>query len=59
MSRCAHCGSFIVCQWRNAFKRRSSIHSGSPFFSEMSRTTSSFSPRPIVSVAISDVKPYL
>ena len=45
-------GSVIVSHWRYAFRRNSSIHSGSFFFDEISRTVSSVNPRGIVSVSI-------
>jgi hypothetical protein len=37
-------GSGMVCQWRNAFSRHSSSHSGSFFLAEMKRTMSSLRP---------------
>jgi hypothetical protein len=44
---------------RRAFSRASSIHSGSFFFAEMSRTTSSLSPRRAASPAVSgSAQPY-
>src|SRR3982751_1539357 len=52
-------GSVIVSQWRYAFNRNSSIHSGSFFFAEISRIVSSFNPFGIVSDSMSVTKPYL
>ena len=52
-------GGVSVSQWRNAFRRKSSSHSGSPFFCEIRRTTSSFRPAGIRSVSMSEVNPYL
>src|SRR3712207_4177668 len=52
-------GSVIVSHWRKALRRNSSIHSGSPFFSEMRRTVSSVSPLGITSDSMSVTKPYL
>src|SRR5918997_108415 len=52
-------GSVIFCHWRKALRRNSSIHSGSPFFSEMRRTVSSVRPRGIMSDSMSVTKPYL
>src|SRR3954467_1765891 len=52
-------GSFIVSQTPNAFSRHSSSHSGSFFFCEIRRTTSSLSPFGIVSLSTSLTKPYL
>src|SRR3954462_15313259 len=52
-------GSFIVSHRRNALRRHSSSHSGSFFFCEMRRTTSSFRPLAIVSLSTSLTKPYL
>src|SRR5438874_8686012 len=40
----------MVSQWRKAFRRQSSMNSGSFFLAEMSRMTSSFRPRGTVSV---------
>src|SRR5690606_13925665 len=40
-----HVGNGFLVNSRSAFRRRSSIHSGSFFFAEMSRTTSSSRPR--------------
>src|SRR3954468_14958036 len=51
------CGSGIDCQRRNAFRRHSSIHSGSCFFSEIARTTSSLRPGGNVSDSTSVTKP--
>src|SRR5215213_4002752 len=51
------CGSFIVCQRRNALSRQSSSHSGSFFLAEMIRTVSSESPAAIVSASMSVSKP--
>src|SRR3989442_2315994 len=53
------CGSGIFSQLRYALSRQSSIHAGSPFFSEMSRMTSSLKPGGTVSDSISVTKPYL
>src|SRR5438270_9273120 len=52
-------GSSIVCQWRNAFKRHSSMNGGSFFFSDMMRMMSSFKPFATDSLSISVKKPYL
>src|ERR1043166_5143262 len=52
-------GSVIVSQCRNALSRNSSIHSGSFFFSTMSRMVSSVKPRGITSDSISVTNPYL
>src|SRR5215216_5879218 len=52
-------GSVIVNQWRKAFRRNSSIHSGSFFFATIRRIVSSLSPRGIMSDSISVTKPYL
>ena len=54
-----HFGSVIALQRRNAFSRQSSSHSGSPFFAEMTRTMSSFSPGGIASASTSVTNPYL
>ena len=54
----AQSGASIVSQWRNAFRRHSSIHSGSPFFAEMKRTVSSFSPLGASSCSMSEEKPH-
>ena len=54
-----HFGSVIVRQKRNAFRRHSSSHSGSPFLAEMTRMTSSFSPGGTASESMSVTKPYL
>src|SRR3954464_9821717 len=51
------CGSFIVCQRRNALSRQSSSHSGSFFLAEMIRTVSSVSPAAMVSASMSVSKP--
>ena len=56
--RCPQVGCSIVSQWRKAFRRNSSSHSGSPFFREMRRTTSSERPFSMMSVCTSVVKPY-
>src|SRR5918997_2541336 len=53
------CGSTILSQPRNAFKRHSSSQSGSPFLAEMRRMMSSFSPFGAESDSISVTKPYL
>jgi hypothetical protein len=55
----AQVGSVIVSQWRYAFSRHSSMNSGSFFFAEIRRTTSSLRPRGIVSDSMSVTKPYL
>src|SRR5271169_5066376 len=55
----AHVGSCIFSQWRYAFKRHSSSHSGSPFLAEIRRITSSFKPGGTVSCSMSVTKPYL
>src|SRR5258708_27372172 len=52
-------GSFIVSQRRYAFRRHSSSHSGSFFFFEIRRTTSSLRPFGMVSLSTSVTKPYL
>src|SRR6266700_2719931 len=52
-------GSFIVNQCRYAFKRNSSIHSGSFFLPEIKRIVSSLRPRGIVSDSMSVTQPYL
>src|ERR1041385_189107 len=52
-------GSVIVSQCRYALSRNSSIHSGSFFFSTMSRMVSSLKPRGITSDSISVTNPYL
>src|SRR5262249_33853027 len=52
-------GSSIVSQWRYAFKRNSSIQSGSFFFPEIKRMVSSLRPRGIVSDSMSVTQPYL
>ena len=52
-----HFGSVIVSQWRYAFSRNSSSHSGSFFLREMSRITSSDRPFGVVSESISVTKP--
>src|SRR6476661_4049262 len=52
------CGSVMVCQRRNALRRQSSSHCGSPFLFEMKRTVSSERPGGSVSVSISVLKPY-
>src|SRR6476659_811726 len=54
-----HVGSFIFCQTRNAFSRHSSSHSGSFFFAEIIRTTSSLRPFGISSASMSVTNPYL
>src|SRR5450759_4310602 len=53
----AHFGSVMVSQWRYAFSRHSSSHSGSPFLPEMRRTTSSERPAGMLSVSMSVTKP--
>src|SRR5829696_4163029 len=52
-------GSVIVSQCRKAFRRNSSIHSGSFFFATITRIVSSVIPRGIMSDSISVTKPYL
>ena len=52
-------GSSMVSQCRNALSRHSSIHSGSSFLAEMSRTTSSESPGGTISCSTSVMKPNL
>src|SRR5436190_9790167 len=52
-------GSCIFSQPRYAFRRNSSIHSGSFFFEEISRTVSSLKPFGMVSDSMSVTKPYL
>src|SRR5437899_3648743 len=52
-------GSLILSQFRYALSRHASIHSGSPFFAEMSRMTSSFKPAGTTSDSMSVTKPYL
>src|SRR5688572_20652612 len=47
-----------VRQWRYALRRHSRSHSGSPFFAEMRRTTSSSSPCGIASDSMSVTKPW-
>ena len=47
-------GIGFLSKMRSAFSRRSSIHSGSLFFAEMSRTTSSFRPRCALAPATSE-----
>src|SRR6185437_10916500 len=54
-----HVGSFMVCQWRKAFRRHSSNHSGSFFLVEISRMMFSFKPGGADSVSTSVTKPYL
>ena len=54
-----HFGSVMVCQTRNAFRRQSSSHSGSPFLAEMMRMMSSFSPGGTASASMSVTNPYL
>ena len=49
----------MFCQARNAFRRNSSSHSGSLFFAEIARTTSSLRPGGSVSDSMSVTKPYL
>src|SRR6476619_6975243 len=49
----------MFCQARNAFRRNSSSHSGSFFFAEIARTTSSLRPGGSVSDSMSVTKPYL
>ncbi len=46
----------IGLRWKSLrpFRRRSSIHCGSSFLAEMSRTTSSLSPRVAVAPAVSE-----
>jgi hypothetical protein len=53
----AQSGVSIVNQWRNAFSRQSSIHSGSFFLAEMKRTVSSVSPLGAKSVSMSADQP--
>src|SRR6516162_3599458 len=48
-STVAHCGSLMVSQCRKAARRHSSMKSGSFFFSEIRRMTSSEMPRGNVS----------
>src|SRR2546426_521589 len=48
----AHFGSLIVSQWRYALSRHSRRKAGSPFFCEISRMMSSFSPARTTSEAI-------
>src|SRR5271154_762760 len=55
----AQLGSSMFFQVAKAFSRQASSHSGSPFFSEISRTMSSFNPFGNSSIAISVVNPYL
>jgi hypothetical protein len=55
----AQFGSTISSQFRYALRRHSSIHSGSSFFSEMSRMVSSFSPFGARSDSMSVDQPYL
>src|SRR3954462_8485455 len=52
-------GSFMVSHRRNALRRHSSSHSGSFFFCEMRRTTSSLNRLGIASLSTSLTKPYL
>ena len=52
-------GSGIFTQLRYALRRQSSIHSGSPFFAEMSRMTSSLKPGGTTSASMSVMNPYL
>ncbi len=54
-----HAGSVIVSQWRYAFSRNSSSHSGSFFFAEMKRIVSSLSPLGAVSDSMSVTNPCL
>src|SRR3990172_10575987 len=54
-----HVGTLIVSQWRYAFSRHSSSHSGSFFFEEIRRMVSSFSPGGATSCSISVTKPHL
>src|SRR5574344_2744245 len=56
-STCPHEGCVCCSQKRKACKRKSNIHSGSPFFLEISRTMSSFRPFGIISVCTSVVNP--
>ncbi len=57
----AHVGSSLpsVSQWRYAFNRHSSIHSGSCFLAEISRTMSSLRPLGAMSDSMSKSKPHL
>ena len=55
----AHFGSLIVSQWRYALSRHSRRKAGSPFFCEISRMMSSFSPARTTSEAIVVSNPYL
>src|SRR5882724_3634464 len=59
----AHLGSACdfssLAQYRYAFSRHSSMNSGSCFFTEMTRMTSSFKPAGIESDSMSVTKPYL
>ena len=55
----AHFGSVIVSQWRYALSRHSSRNAGSPFFCEMSRMMSSFSPAGTTSESMDVSNPYL
>src|SRR5688572_33171319 len=59
MCRLCHVGSTIFSQARYDFSRNSSIHSGSPFFAEIARTTSSLRPGGKVSDSRMVSKPYL
>src|SRR2546426_5129099 len=53
----AHVGSFIVSQCRYDFRRHSKSHSGSPFFPEIRRITSSLRPTGTVSDSMSVTNP--
>ena len=54
----AQSGSVIFCQERNASRRHSRSQSGSCFFMEMKRTTSSFSPGGRLSASMSVTQPH-
>src|SRR5690242_8790720 len=54
----AQCGSVRVSHFRYALSRHSRSHSGSSFFAEIARTTSSLKPGGKTSASIGVTKPY-